>query len=54
MIYTLMEKDSYRRFLKSKLLQDLCQTSESGDAEGKNEKKSCDCADNGQELAGGA
>ncbi|XP_028259007.1 regulator of G-protein signaling 4 [Parambassis ranga] len=53
MIYTLMEKDSYRRFLKSKLLQDLCQT-ESGSAEGKKEKKSCDCADNGQELAGGA
>ncbi|XP_056271324.1 regulator of G-protein signaling 4 [Pseudoliparis swirei] len=26
MIYTLMERDSYRRFLASKLIQDLCQS----------------------------
>lgn len=43
MIYTLMEKDSYRRFLKSKLIQDLCQ-----------KKRSCDCADSRQAITGGA
>ncbi|XP_060890317.1 regulator of G-protein signaling 4 isoform X2 [Labrus mixtus] len=29
MIYTLMEKDSYRRFLNAQLMRDLCQTRES-------------------------
>uniref|UniRef100_A0A146ZXS2 Regulator of G-protein signaling 4 n=1 Tax=Fundulus heteroclitus TaxID=8078 RepID=A0A146ZXS2_FUNHE len=50
MIYTLMAKDSYRRFLKSKLIQDLCQK-ESGTA---HEKKGCDWTDSRQVLAGGA
>ncbi|XP_034439012.1 regulator of G-protein signaling 4 [Hippoglossus hippoglossus] len=45
MIYILMEKDSYRRFLNSKLIQDLLQ---------KKEKKNCDCAENRQVLTGGA
>ncbi|XP_042337988.1 regulator of G-protein signaling 4 [Plectropomus leopardus] len=49
MIYTLMEKDSYRRFLNSKLIQDLCQT-QSTDAE----KKNCDCTKKKQTLTGGA
>ncbi|KAM4738980.1 regulator of G-protein signaling 4 [Anableps anableps] len=48
MIYTLMEKDSYRRFLKSKLIQDVYQKDTA------NEKKSCDWADSRQVLAGGA
>lgn len=52
MIYTLMEKDSYRRFLKSKLIQDLCQAQNSADA--MQEKKNWDCAENRQMLAGGA
>ncbi|XP_026202000.1 regulator of G-protein signaling 4-like [Anabas testudineus] len=46
MIYTLMEKDSYRRFLKSKLIQDLCQT--------QTVTNNWDCAENRQMLAGGA
>ncbi|XP_004567417.1 regulator of G-protein signaling 4 [Maylandia zebra] len=53
MIYTLMEKDSYRRFLKSKLIQDLCQQ-QSNAAQEKKEKRSCDMADSSQVLAGGA
>ncbi|XP_017284578.1 regulator of G-protein signaling 4 [Kryptolebias marmoratus] len=50
MIYTLMEKDSYRRFLKSKLIQDLCQKERSCAPE----KRGCDWADSRQVLAGGA
>ncbi|KAK2835129.1 hypothetical protein Q5P01_015613 [Channa striata] len=50
MIYTLMEKDSYRRFLKSKVLQDLCPTQTTRATE----KKDCDCAENRQMLVGGA
>ncbi|MEQ2226173.1 hypothetical protein ILYODFUR_024794 [Ilyodon furcidens] len=50
MIYTLMEKDSYRRFLKSKLIQDLCQKERSTN----HEKKGCDWADSRHVLAGGA
>uniref|UniRef100_A0A3B4H4I1 Regulator of G-protein signaling 4-like n=1 Tax=Pundamilia nyererei TaxID=303518 RepID=A0A3B4H4I1_9CICH len=53
MIYTLMEKDSYRRFLKSKLIQDLCQQ-QSNAAQEKKEKRSYDMADSSQVLAGGA
>ncbi|XP_047444249.1 regulator of G-protein signaling 4 [Mugil cephalus] len=51
MIYTLMEKDSYRRFLKSKVVQDLCQ-SQTRTTHDKKEKKSCD--ENRQALARGA
>ncbi|KAK5604478.1 hypothetical protein CRENBAI_016372 [Crenichthys baileyi] len=50
MIYTLMEKDSYRRFLKSKLIQDLCQKESSNT----HKKKGCDWADSRHVLAGGA
>ncbi|KAF7202830.1 regulator of G-protein signaling 4 [Nothobranchius furzeri] len=50
MIYALMEKDSYRRFLKSKLIQDLCQKGTCCALE----KKSCDWAESRQVLAGGA
>ncbi|XP_067368910.1 regulator of G-protein signaling 4 isoform X2 [Channa argus] len=50
MIYTLMEKDSYRRFLKSQLIQDLCSTQTTCTKE----KKGCDCAENRQMLVGGA
>ncbi|KAM6922045.1 regulator of G-protein signaling 4 [Xenentodon cancila] len=50
MIYTLMEKDSYRRFLKSKLIQDLCQK-ETGNSP---DKKNCDWVSNKWVLAGGA
>ncbi|XP_015227409.1 PREDICTED: regulator of G-protein signaling 4-like [Cyprinodon variegatus] len=50
MIYTLMEKDSYRRFLKSNHIQDLCQK-EKNTAQ---EKKECDWVDSRQVLAGGA
>ncbi|XP_041863220.1 regulator of G-protein signaling 4 [Melanotaenia boesemani] len=50
MIYTLMEKDSYRRFLKSKLIEDLCQIETCNVLE----KKGCDWSDNRQVLAGGA
>lgn len=52
MIYTLMEKDSYRRFLNSKLIQDL-QTQSTTDQENK-KKKNCDCAKNGQLVTSGA
>lgn len=52
MVYTLMEKDSYRRFLNSKLIQDLCQTQATNSQE--KEKKNCDCAKNRQVLIGGA
>uniref|UniRef100_UPI0037E8F422 regulator of G-protein signaling 4 n=1 Tax=Semicossyphus pulcher TaxID=241346 RepID=UPI0037E8F422 len=50
MIYTLMEKDSYRRFLNSKLIKDLCQEQKTA-AE---EKKNCDCAENRQAVTDGA
>ncbi|KAK5869509.1 hypothetical protein PBY51_024218 [Eleginops maclovinus] len=50
MIYTLMEKDSYRRFLNSKLIQDLCNTKTTA-AQEKKEKNS---GKNGQPLTGGA
>ncbi|XP_008404902.1 regulator of G-protein signaling 4 [Poecilia reticulata] len=50
MIYNLMEKDSYRRFLKSKMIQEICQK-ESCAAQ---EKKGCDWLDSRQVLAGGA
>ncbi|CAJ1061148.1 regulator of G-protein signaling 4-like [Xyrichtys novacula] len=50
MIYTLMAKDSYRRFLNSKLIKDLCLTQRSA-AEEKKEKKNCV---NRQESTGGA
>ncbi|KAM7013165.1 regulator of G-protein signaling 4 [Tautogolabrus adspersus] len=53
MIYTLMEKDSYRRFLNSKLMKDLCQTRKAA-AEEKKEKKKCDSAENRQAVTGGA
>ncbi|KAM3620149.1 uncharacterized protein V6R79_018910 [Siganus canaliculatus] len=49
MIYTLMEKDSYRRFLKSKLIQDLCKMQCSTAAA---EKRDKNCADRWQVLAG--
>ncbi|KAI3368467.1 hypothetical protein L3Q82_025485 [Scortum barcoo] len=52
-IYTLMEKDSYRRFLNSKQIQDLCQIQTTTTQE-KKEKKSCDCIETGQALTGGA
>lgn len=53
MIYTLMEKDSYRRFLCSTLVQDLLQT-QTASARVKKEKKSSECAENRHMLAGGA
>eukprot|EP00064_Thunnus_orientalis_P006484 superscaffoldBa00000676_g6502 len=53
MIYILMEKDSYRRFLNSKLIQDLSQT-HSDTAQMKKKKSNCDCTENRQALAGGA
>lgn len=53
MIYTLMEKDSYKRFLKSKLIQDLCQK-QTSIAKERNEKKNCERADSKETLAGGA
>ncbi|KAF7647670.1 hypothetical protein LDENG_00168590 [Lucifuga dentata] len=49
-IYTLMEKDSYRRFLNSKLLQDLSQTHDTA----AQEKKQSNCEAPRQALAGGA
>ncbi|GLD49502.1 regulator of G-protein signaling 4-like protein [Lates japonicus] len=52
MIYVLMAKDSYRRFLNSKLIQDLSQTQTT--AEKKMEMKNCDCEENRQALSGGA
>lgn len=53
MIYTLMEKDSYRRFLRSKLIQSLCQTPTAA-ASAAQEKKNRDCTENRKELTGGA
>ncbi|XP_026179206.1 regulator of G-protein signaling 4 [Mastacembelus armatus] len=53
MIYNLMEKDSYRRFLNSKLLQNLCQTQTIAAAQEK-EKNNCDCAEERQALTNGA
>lgn len=53
MIYTLMEKDSYRRFLRSMLVRDLLQT-QVASAQVKKQKKSSDCAENRHVLAGGA
>lgn len=53
LIYTLMEKDSYRRFLNSKLILNLCQTQTTAAPE-KRERKNCDCAGNKQVLTGGA
>ncbi|KAL7397673.1 hypothetical protein ABVT39_026208 [Epinephelus coioides] len=50
-IYTLMEKDSYRRFLKSKLIQNLSLT-QCTDADEK--KKNCNYAQTKQTLTGGA
>jgi len=50
MIYNLMEKDSYRRFLKSKLIQDVC----GKEMDSALEKKTCNWAHNRQVLAGGA
>lgn len=55
MIYVLMEKDSYRRFLHSPLVLGLLQTQvEVGAAWVKKEKKGSACADNRHALAGGA
>ncbi|KAM9848467.1 regulator of G-protein signaling 4 [Aulostomus maculatus] len=49
-IYTLMEKDSYRRFLKSKLIQDLYETHTAA----MKEKQKRNCGGNMQALTGGA
>lgn len=54
MIYTLMEKDSYRRFLNSKLLQDLGQKQPVAAAQEKKEKKNSACVESRQALTGGA
>ncbi|XP_028300294.1 regulator of G-protein signaling 4-like isoform X2 [Gouania willdenowi] len=55
MIFTLMEKDSYRRFLKSKLLQDLCVKEANGGQETEEQKKkSCECVASHKVLASGA
>lgn len=58
MIYTLMEKDSYRRFLRSKLIQNLCQTTTAATAAATaataEDKKNCDCTENRKALTGGA
>lgn len=48
MIYILMEKDSYRRFLHSMLVQDLLEK------QAKSEVKSSDSLENRHALAGGA
>lgn len=53
MISILMEKDSYRRFLRSPLVLDLLQT-QAGSARVKKEKKGSDCAENKLALADGA
>lgn len=53
MIYILMEKDSYRRFLRSTLLRDLLQK-QAASAQVKKEKKSSDCAENRHVLPVGA
>ncbi|XP_034737340.1 regulator of G-protein signaling 4-like [Etheostoma cragini] len=53
MIYNLMEKDSYRRFINSKLIQDLGQT-QTTTAQEQNNKKKWDCTKNMEELTAGA
>ncbi|XP_062280012.1 regulator of G-protein signaling 4 [Scomber scombrus] len=53
MIYTLMAKDSYRRFLNSKLIQDLSNI-RSRTVKDKKENNNCQCAKNRQALASGA
>lgn len=52
MIYILMEKDSYRRFLKSKPVQDLLQSQDG--TEDEQEKRGCDSEGDRQVLARGA
>lgn len=54
MIFILMEKDSYRRFLRSTLVQDLLQTQAATSARVKKDKRNPDCAENRHVLAGGA
>lgn len=51
MIYTLMEKDSYRRFLNSKLMKDLCEIQR---AAGGEKKKNCESAESRQAVTSGA
>lgn len=51
MIYTLMEKDSYRRFLNSKLMKDLCETQRAAAGE---KKKNCESAESRQAVTSGA
>ncbi|XP_041648033.1 regulator of G-protein signaling 4 isoform X2 [Cheilinus undulatus] len=51
MIYTLMEKDSYRRFLQSKLIKDLCESQKSAADE---KKKNCERAESRHAVTGGA
>lgn len=53
MIYTLMEKDSYRRFLNSKLIKDLSQMQPTACQEMK-EKRNNDCTESRQTLTSGA
>lgn len=53
MIYILMEKDSYRRFLHSTLVQDLLEK-QAASAQVKREVKSLDCLEKRHVLAGGA
>lgn len=52
-IYNLMEKDSYRRFLNSKLIKDLSQMQPTAFQEMK-EKRNNDCAESRQTLTSGA
>ncbi|XP_023284472.1 regulator of G-protein signaling 5-like [Seriola lalandi dorsalis] len=54
MIYLLMEKDSYRRFLNSKLIQGLSQKQTAATNAKKEERKDYDYAENRQALTGGA